>query len=336
MRRDRLIEAVRPEEFASPDVLRFRLTDSPQGMKGQHYVRRATVAFEGDAHLAPLELVDLEESENGIALDVLGSEWGRQHNRRGSECRSLAPSSATFRGGHILVRRPAQVERSAVTVEVESEGGLGEVGPLGVQYIDLSEGEWKDLPQLEAERLADGWTRGRFSTEIRFVSHQVQRETLQRLIESDRRDAEIVGTALIVDGRPVTSIREHQPFEVAVAFRANRPVQALDVGIRFIRSDGVYVFWQSSGAVGWNLYDIEGEHTAGFMFDPNVCGPGSSENRRGRGVVARARSDVGWCDDRSARKEAVPRGESLAWHRRHTYNGASCASRRRNAARSSD
>ena len=57
LRRDRMIEAVRPEEFARPDVLRFRLTDSSQGVKGQHYVRRATVAFAEDEHVAPLGLV---------------------------------------------------------------------------------------------------------------------------------------------------------------------------------------------------------------------------------------------------------------------------------------
>jgi lipopolysaccharide transport system ATP-binding protein len=277
MRRDRLIETVRPDEFARPDVLRFRLIDSSNGLKGQHYVRRISVALDGDERVVPHELIQLDESREGVILDLLGSEWGRQHTRRGSECRSLAPSSATFRGGHVLVRRPPGLERSTVTLEIESEPDDGDVSRLRGQYIDLATGQWSDLSQVDGERLSDGWTRAAYRAELAFVSHDAHAETLRRLIESNRPDAEIVETALVVDGRRATSVREHRPFEVAVAFRANRLVPVLDVGLRFIRSDGVYVFWQSSGDANPNLYDAHGEYTARFTFDPNLFGAGSYE-----------------------------------------------------------
>jgi lipopolysaccharide transport system ATP-binding protein len=277
LRRDRLIDTVRPEEFARPDVLRFRLTDGGQGMKGQHYIRRAIVAFDGEERIAPLELVTIEESQSGLALDVLGSEWGRQHTRRGSECRSLAPSSATFRGGHILARRPKDAEHSVVTVEIESEADAGVSTGIQLQYIDLSKGEWTDLPRLQDERLEDGWLRTRFEAELQFVSFEAHRETAKRLLESNRPDAEIVELALLVEGRRADSVREHQPFEVVVALRTNRVVPVLDAGIRLIRADGVYAFWQSSGAAGSNICDAEGEYTVRFTFDPNVFGAGTYE-----------------------------------------------------------
>lgn len=273
-RRDRLAETVRPEEVARPDILRFRLTDSSQGVKGQHYVRRTAVTLDGVEHIAPLELVTLDEAGDGLMLDVLASEWGRQHDRRGSDCRSLAPSSATFRGGHILVRRPPGTDSASVTIAVESESSA-ETAPLQAQYINLGTGDWNDLPRLDEERLADGWVRTRFRSELQFVTHEAHSESLRRLIEANRPDVEILDTALVVDGRRANSMREHQPFEIAIALRANRLIPILDVGLRMTRADGVHAFWQSIGSVGSNLHDVEGEHTVRFMFDPNLFGGGS-------------------------------------------------------------
>src|SRR4029079_18466 len=50
-----------------------------------------------------------------------------------------------------------------------------------------------------------------------------------------------------------------------------------DVRVRFVRADGFYVFWQSSGQVGQNIENLAGDRAVTFRFDPNVFGAGDYE-----------------------------------------------------------
>jgi hypothetical protein len=54
-------------------------------------------------------------------------------------------------------------------------------------------------------------------------------------------------------------------------------VPRLDAILKVMRSDGFYVFWQTSGQVGVFAQDLEGETTFVFDFDPNLFGAGSYE-----------------------------------------------------------
>ena len=63
-----------------------------------------------------------------------------------------------------------------------------------------------------------------------------------------------------------------EPFTIHVRFRAREPLPAFDVGIKITRSDGVHMFWQSSGLAGANFADLTGERTACFEFESN-CFP---------------------------------------------------------------
>jgi hypothetical protein len=62
-----------------------------------------------------------------------------------------------------------------------------------------------------------------------------------------------------------------------VHVRANRPVDVADVSLKIMRSDGYYVFWQSSGQAGGNIHDFHGEKLVSFLFDPNLVGAGDYE-----------------------------------------------------------
>lgn len=56
--------------------------------------------------------------------------------------------------------------------------------------------------------------------------------------------------------------------------RANQPTPRADVWIKLIRTDGFYVFWQSSGQVGKELLGEIGRHEVVFHVNPNLFGAG--------------------------------------------------------------
>jgi lipopolysaccharide transport system ATP-binding protein len=272
-RRDRLVGHVAPEEFSRAEIVRFRLTGDARGVHRQHYIRRVVVEVADDAIEVPLELTDIDEPGVEAALDVLASEWGRPHTRRGSEARALAPSSARLRGGHLLVRRPELAAGADVRLRIESAGGE-DSETLRAQFVNLERGEWDDLETLERVELGDGWVATTFGGRVEVVEKEAREHALERLLATERPDVELRGTALFVGGERDSYVHEQEPFEVAVSFRANRKVPLLDVGLRFMRSDGVYAFWQSSGETGGNLRDVDGERTVRFNFDPNLFGAG--------------------------------------------------------------
>ena len=59
--------------------------------------------------------------------------------------------------------------------------------------------------------------------------------------------------------------------------RANRRVPKLDAILKLMRSDGFYVFWQTSGQVGVFAEELEGEASFVFDFEPNIFGAGEYE-----------------------------------------------------------
>jgi len=219
-------------------------------------------------------LADIDEPGVTACLDVLHSEWGRQHTRRGVESRALATSSRKLRGGHILVRALAAPAEVDAEITFESVGDAGATEHLIVQYVDPRSGEWVDLDELERADLGDGWQRVRARRRVATVAGISHAEILQRIIENNRPDVEIVGIAILADGRRRSTVREREPFEIAIGLNAWRRIPVADVGVRLIRADGVYAFWQSSGDETSNLTDLEGPRTVVFSFDPNLFGGG--------------------------------------------------------------
>ena len=94
-------------------------------------------------------------------------------------------------------------------------------------------------------------------------------EALAQVEKNNRPDIEISSVELIVDGKPARTLVERQKFVVKVEVTVNQFVTSADIGIKIMRSDGVYVFWQSSGLEGENLTNLETEATAVFHFEDN-------------------------------------------------------------------
>ena len=65
-------------------------------------------------------------------------------------------------------------------------------------------------------------------------------------------------------------IAERQAFRIRIAASIRRIVPVLDFGVRIFRSDGVYVFWQTTGETSGNIKMEPGEAEIYFDFNPNL------------------------------------------------------------------
>jgi lipopolysaccharide transport system ATP-binding protein len=274
-RRRALERRVRPEEISGSGDVRVRLIGEGGRLTDTHYVRRIAVAA-GDPQPHDVSLyVDAVDDDGAPAqLDLVHSEWGRIHSRRGSDSRALAPAARLLRGGHVLIRPPrAGNDAVDVTVEVESTS-VGGSEVLALQVADAATGDWLPVERVASRRLDGGWTGARFAGRLPVPPGELASVALERMLEESRPDVEIVDVTLLVDGEATTVVRERHPFALAVGLRAHRHVPRADVWVKVVRADGVYIFWQSSGQVGRDLVDLEGDYEVVFDFDPNFFGSG--------------------------------------------------------------
>lgn len=263
-----------PDELGRPDIARLRLTGSTDRVTDTHYIRKVVLARGEGEYEIPLGYADVDDPAIGGALDLTRSEWGRPHVRKGHESRTLAMSSRPLRGGHILIRRPAagaHAEDVRLTVEATSIGGAE---ALKAQLASSEIGAWQDLDVVDSRDLGDGWKSYVYAGAIAAVDETSHAELLENIIEESRPDVEVVSAEVLVDDEPVSRVRERQPFVIRIHVRAHTQVDVADVSLKIMRTDGYYVFWQSSGQVGENLEDFEGEKLVSFVFDPNLIGAG--------------------------------------------------------------
>jgi lipopolysaccharide transport system ATP-binding protein len=273
-RRTFLLRNVLPLEFERRDVWRLRFNGANGRLQETHYVRSIEVSVDGTPVAIPLEFAELSDDQPAT-LDVLHSEWGRLHERRGHVARALAASSRPLRGGQLLVRVPSAGEAS-LDVVVESASIPGDEG-LVLQCVDPAAGEWRDFELVEEVDLGDGWSRRHFRGRAALAEEAVHELQLERLVAESLPDVEIVDVLMHAEGSKVFRALEREPFSISVRLRANRRVPLADVWLKIVRADGTYVFWQSSGQAGQNLHDLEGDSTVRFRFEPNLFGAGDYE-----------------------------------------------------------
>jgi lipopolysaccharide transport system ATP-binding protein len=282
-RRQQLARRLTADELAAGGAARLRLIGEGNRLSDTHYVSRIAVATGGAARDLSLYVDTLDRPGAAGRLDLEHSEWGRAHSRKGRETRTLAPSSRLLRGGHILVKPDAaDADVADVVVTVESTS-VGRTEPLTLQVADLEEGTWADLERVSLEKLRDGWVRATFAGPVAIRRTAVDELALERILEESRPDIEITGVTFSVREREAAVVKEREPFAISVALQANRRVPCADVWLKIVRTDGVYIFWQSSGQVGRNLVDLEGECEVVFHFDPNLLGAGEYEVTAGIG-----------------------------------------------------
>jgi lipopolysaccharide transport system ATP-binding protein len=260
-------------------VQRFRLVPKVgEDFHGTHYVRSIRVGEGGASeHLnVPLEIIDIHRDESSAALDIVSSEWGRLYERRGSICRALKRTTGRRRGGHFLARIGQRMATESVQVALEVEVWSPDVAGEGltVQFLNPRSATWDSLTSRQDTKELGDWRVLSIEGSIP-QPKQVDIERLRKVIaEEEKPEVEILECFCVLEGERTTQIHERDSFEVHVRIHSRRRVAVADVGIKLMRADGVFVFWQSSGMDGNNLRDLTGNKTVIFRFVGNCIGSG--------------------------------------------------------------
>lgn len=263
------------EEFTESSIHRFRLVreSGTKAFGDTHFVRLLTARVgTGLEQALPMGIDDLFTPEKGFGVDAMGSEWGRTYERHGSWCRLVFAQRGRRKGAQfLLAHREEGNERVVVTFEASSIAGTEN---LALEYLDMDAGEWVPWERQERTRADDGWTRVTCGGTIRRLAHEQVQRKLDTLRQRQRPDVEIEGVQFAAGRDGARVVRERQPFEIAVTIRANRRCPSVDVGIKLMRGDGVYMFWQSNGLADQPLDDFSGSATVTFRFLDNCLSAG--------------------------------------------------------------
>ena len=156
---------VSPDEIPDSDGIRFRIV-AAQGtyFSGTHFVRAIRVhGLDAEPIEVPLELTDMPEKGLATALDVVGSEWGRLHERGGIMCRLLTRVTGRHPGGQFLIRLPMLQRRRHPEIRVEIEASATDTREkLALEILDMSEGCWRAFKPDARSTLRGGWERSVF------------------------------------------------------------------------------------------------------------------------------------------------------------------------------
>lgn len=239
-----------------------------------HYVASVDVGFDNRETMgAPLELPD-DASQAPVALDVIGSEWGRIYEKDGCPTRTLMRIAGRHFGGQVLAKVPSEDVASINVQVVVNSVDQREI--LQAEILDLEQGTWRALPLVGDGPVAGRrlWRKLHFSGGVPRPRREQIDAAYSALREAARADAEIETVVVHCGGHEVASIIERQPFAVDVHVLFNRSTEVADVGLKITRIDGAYVFWNSSGLNGGNIKNPTGRIKVTFAFDPNMFGAG--------------------------------------------------------------
>jgi len=262
-----------PGEMDSVSIYRVRLrpTGTNMAFEDTHYIRKLTISGNGLPE-QDINLAIADESLEGKIpqLDILGSEWGRLYTKMSHDCRILSARTGRNKGGQILLPLTQEVTGKSWQVDLSFEySSILSKETLGIEFLDYETGEWKPAETATSTLLPDGWTSASSKLSIPLVAEDAFHEAMARVEKNNRPDIEIRSVEILVNDKPTTVLEERLGFLIKVGIEVNRPVAAADVGIKIMRSDGVYVFWQSSGLDGRNLTNLKSNTCVVFHFDEN-------------------------------------------------------------------
>jgi lipopolysaccharide transport system ATP-binding protein len=269
--------SVSPDEILDTDRVRFRIVaDQTIYFSATHFVRSIRISGLGGKPIdVPLEFTDLSDAKEAAALDLLDTEWGRIHERGDSVTRVLTRATGRRLGGQFIVRIPPELTTSSPEVQIEIDSSTtDERENIAVEVLDMDKGCWRPLKCIGRDSLGGGWSGARFAGFIAVVRPEKAIAISEQIIERTKADVEILEVFVTVNGERAVLVSERQPFAVCVRVLFRQTPSVADVGIKFSRADGVYVFWQSSGLSGANLVRPSGEKIIKFHFDPNEFGQG--------------------------------------------------------------
>lgn len=251
--------------------IRIRSSSGKQ-FRDVHYVAAIEGRIGDREFSVPLDLDEPTDSW----LDIMDSEWGRYHEHEGRVCRPLSSTTGRRKGGHVLLRKPATASAGdhvdvTLTITYRSTASLEQ---LVVECLDETTGKWRTLPERGLVEDGAGWLALTVSGALTVVGADVWGRVRNEVSRAHLPDVIIRDAHVVVDGASSNVVRERQPFHIAVEAEVIRSVPALDIGIRVIRSDGVYTFWQSTGQTSGNVSAGPGLVRATFDFSANLFAGG--------------------------------------------------------------
>ena len=241
-----------------------------------HYINEICVSqLANESTPLSLEITDPDDARTLGSLDIFGSEWGRLHERQGCLARVVSRNYGRSPGAQFILKRPRFRDGESicpVTVALRYASTVG-TEKLIVEYLDVNSGEWR--PYRMADESVDGeWRQVVFDGEIEFPAEQALASAREAASEKNKPVVEFLDAFIESGGTHTSLVDEGDPFSINVKLRFNEQVLLADVAVRFIRSDGIYCYWMSSGMNGGNLKDATGDRIVRFHFDENVFGAG--------------------------------------------------------------
>jgi ABC-type polysaccharide/polyol phosphate transport system ATPase subunit len=272
-----MLSQVHIGELENPNLYRLRVVSGQDaaGFLDVHYIRKITLAGERlTTQNVSLTDIDVNSEDADAFLDLHGSEWGRLYTKDNSDCRILSSKTGKKRGGQIIIKRPPGMNGGLnVRVTIETTSIMGKED-LYIEYANYITGEWVKLGKGEVKDAGGKWRSISYEGNIPLIDDEKYLDNYEKIKERSKPDLEITGVRMMSNGRPVSSVKEAQAFSIDVDVIANRVVPRADVGIKIIKSDGTYVFWQSSGMNQNNLENFIGKATISFLFNDNYFSGG--------------------------------------------------------------
>ncbi|MCM2284766.1 MAG: ABC transporter ATP-binding protein [Desulfobacula sp.] len=282
------IGSVAPGSFDSPGLQRLRIVpeDSEKEFSDIHYIRNIQLDLDDNEQIkVPMEFCTLSV-EQPSCLDVLGSEWGRFYNRHGADCRLLFANTGKSHGGHLLFH-PGEKRLENKEIKVSCSflaSSHSDTEKLVIEYLDCTTVSWQRAGECISERHGTHWERVSASFAMPLATAEQIELAKEVIAMRAKPDVEIIDVAIYSDDEQAVVVKERQPFDIRVTIRANRLVERADVTICLYKSDGTYVFWQSSGMNPDNIYDtsqnifnLEGTAEITFRFEQNLLNEGKYE-----------------------------------------------------------
>ncbi|MBL8080141.1 MAG: ATP-binding cassette domain-containing protein [Anaerolineales bacterium] len=273
------IHLVMPDDLDGPDIVRLRLR-LPEDSKtaGARYIQE--IRFQWDSPFQENNIqVPLDDSNNRFDsyLELMGCEWGRLYTRQNVIVRMLTPRTGAKKGGHILLKRPAEFASQAWQIKVTWTEVFDSSTDLILEYVDPIAVVWKPFKILSKETLSKGWIRF-VASEMLFPTDDISIEQAKITVKERRLSPiEILDAVAIGKKSLENTIAEREPFSIHVHVECLDDAPPFCLNLIVYRTDGVYMFWQPSDY--HRQLDTSGAKniTVIFNFDDNYFSSGDYE-----------------------------------------------------------
>lgn len=239
---------VTAEDIVDQVYVRVRLNrPSISNCKSSEYYVRDVYVMWGHQDENKITIpLDYIPNEDISKLDIMGSEWGRLYSLKGQTSRILAPRTGARRGGHMLIKRPSELQCSVWDIKICWVANSNAKEDLVLETIDLDEGKWVPCELEMKSDLGNGWHIYISRVSIPPLNECKIQKAL--IIANDKFVSPfLVRDVFILDknGKTLT-VNEREPFTIEIIIECNDPSQCFVTSLTIDRSDGVNMFWQRS------------------------------------------------------------------------------------------